>query len=94
MYFQNIESSSVANKQYNDNLKAAAARRLGDKPTHSQKMVSMKWNHDNAWANGAKQGSINRKQAARLARRVAQWNAGSQRQGGYIHQAHKPGSLQ
>lgn len=94
MYFARIESSPAANKSYNDSLKAAAARRLGDKSTPGAKKASMLWNEQNKWANGAKRGSINRKQARKLEARVKDFEAGSQRPSkNYVHTHHRPGSF-
>lgn len=94
MYFAKIESSRTAAREYNAALMAQAARRLGTKQHRDEKQVSMAWNEKNKWANGAKRGTINRKQGARYEARLAAFNRGSMRQGGYIHQHHKPGSVQ
>ena len=94
MYFSKIESSRAANIAFNNQLKANAARRLGELQRNEHpnaKRASMLWNIEKQWANGAKKGTINRKQAKRLERRLAVWSAGNGKsKAGHVH--HRPGS--
>ena len=58
MYFAHIETSRERAIKYNNELKAAAARRLGDYQRSrgqisSAKMASMAWNIEQHVANGA-----------------------------------------
>lgn len=95
MYFAKIESSRAANAAYNNGLRVAAARRLGDMQRESfagsAKRASMAWNIENKWANGAAKGTINRKAAAKLQRRVDEWDKGNGKSKA-DHKHHKPGS--
>ncbi len=103
MYFAKIESSRAANIAFNNSLKQAAARRLGElqRSEHgSAKRASMLWNIENKWANGAVKGTradgtiartINRKQAKRLEQRLAVWSAGNGKSKA-DHKHHRPGS--
>ena len=94
MYFQKIETDRAHNKAFNNSLKAAAARRLGDlqrNDTPSAKRAAMLWNEKQHVANGAKKGTANRKMAQRLEWRLASWSAGNGKSKA-DHKHHRPGS--
>ena len=62
MYFKNLETSSVAMKQHNENMKANSARRLGDNAKGRK--------HSNTCAPG----TPNRKMEAARQRRINDYN--------------------